>query len=249
MTDSLFSDDNTGITENTDRDYAAELVGEGKKFKDIQALARAKAESDAFIERLKAENAEMRASLRGEAKLDEFFDKLKNIQNHSGNGSTSNTMSDEPATQKNSNNESKPALSVDDVNALLEQREQKRQEALNLEFAKTKLREAFGANAGSVLKTKAGELGMTEDQLDAMARTQPKAFLRLVEADKVSAPNSAAPRTQVNTAAIAKNANGEIRNNEYYRNLRRKIGDAAFFRPEVQKQLNEDMLRMRDAFF
>jgi hypothetical protein len=39
------------------------------------------------------------------------------------------------------------------------------------------------------------------------------------------------------------------RNNEYYRNLRKQIGDAEFFKPKVQNQLHKDMLQMREAFF
>ena len=44
-------------------DALAELVGEGKKFKDIAALAVGKVESDKFIDRLKKEAADLLKSL------------------------------------------------------------------------------------------------------------------------------------------------------------------------------------------
>ena len=42
-------------TIDPEKDYTAELVGEGKKFKDNKELARSKVESDLFISHLQKE--------------------------------------------------------------------------------------------------------------------------------------------------------------------------------------------------
>src|SRR6266700_391496 len=66
-----------------DKDYFKELVGEGKKFKSPEDLARGKFESDQFIEILKKRQDEMRADylkLRedntAKAKLEDLIDQL-----------------------------------------------------------------------------------------------------------------------------------------------------------------------------
>ena len=72
MTNPLF--DPTTIDPATIENPLETLVGEGKKFKDADALARAAIEKDRFILQLQAENAQMRTSLKGEQKIDEFLD-------------------------------------------------------------------------------------------------------------------------------------------------------------------------------
>ena len=60
----------------------------------------------------KAENAEMRASLKGEAKINEFLDKLKSVNVPAGGNTNSNeNNSSESATnQQNTNNNHSPRI-------------------------------------------------------------------------------------------------------------------------------------------
>src|SRR5688500_15910791 len=60
-----------------DKDYFSELVGEDKKFKTPADLARAKAESDAFIERLKQENSGLRNELKTRTTMEDFMKTIK----------------------------------------------------------------------------------------------------------------------------------------------------------------------------
>lgn len=252
MTDPLFSDNGNNNTSTTieDKDYAAELIGDGKKYKDLSSAARALVEKDMFIERLKAEAAEARAALQGEKKMDEFFEKLKGIQSNTGTASTQVTSTGEHATTQNSqpNNNNPKALTAEEVQELLEKRDREKQEAANLQLAVQKVKEAYGANYTAVMRQKAEELGMSPEYLTGLAKSQPKAFLKLVEADSVQNQKTFTPTSSVNTAAMGGKKTGE-RNNEYYKTLRKQIGDAEFFKPKVQNQLHSDMLRLREAFF
>lgn len=250
MTNPLFSDQgNDDDNVDNDVDYAAELIGGDKKYKDVSAAAKAIVEKDKFIERLKAEAAEARAALQGEQKMDAFFEKLKDIQNNSGTASSQVTTPGENATnQTPPTNPNNKALTAAEVQELLEKRDREKQEAANLTLAVQKVKETFGANYSAVMQQKAAELGMTPDYLTNLAKTQPKAFLKLVEADQVPAGRPISQASRLNTAANTGKQTGE-RTNEYYRGLRKQIGDAEFFKPKVQNQLHSDMMRLKEAFF
>lgn len=255
MTNPLFSDqENTATTTDQveeGKDYAAELIGDGKRYKDLSAAAKALVEKDMFIERLKAETAEARAALRGEQKMDEFLEKLRSAQNTNGIASTQNTMSGETASNQQNSNQTQitKALTAEEVQELLDRRDREKQEAANLSLAVQKVKETYGANYTAVMRQKAEELGMTPDYLTGLAKSQPKAFLKLVEADANQKGKTFNPTSSLNAAAVAAGKPTGERTNEYYRNLRKQIGDAEFFKPKVQNQLHDDMLRLRDAFF
>lgn len=253
MTNPLFAD-NADIETNNDQtdqdgvDIAAELIGEGKKYKDLSAAAKALLEKDRFIERIKAENAEMRASLKGEQKMDEFLEKLRAAQN-TGTASTSANQQGETSTNQNDNTtQVTKALSIDEVQKLLEERERKAAEEANLAKSIQMAKDAFGANFKAVMTQKAEELGMSQDYLLNLAKTQPKAFAKLVEADVPPQGRTTPPPNSVNTAALGNKRTGE-KNNEYYKALRKQIGDAEFFKPNIQNQLHKDAQRLGPAFF
>src|SRR2546426_10450626 len=79
--------DNTDLPPEVDpnKDYLAELVGDGKKFKTSQDLARGKFEADQYIEVLKRRQDEMRADYlkiseesKTRATLDDLVKRLEN---------------------------------------------------------------------------------------------------------------------------------------------------------------------------
>jgi hypothetical protein len=105
MTD-LFTDDQT--TEHSDKntpnqgsvagDTLAELVGEGKKFKTVEDLAKSKVQADQFIEQLKTESAEMRrrlteleASAGKSRTIEDVLNAVKGAQEEGGNQSAIST--------------------------------------------------------------------------------------------------------------------------------------------------------------
>src|SRR5690349_8192148 len=65
------------VLTNDSTDPFAELVGEGKKYADAAALAKAKKEADSFIEQIKRENAELRDRVASQATVDEIMTQIK----------------------------------------------------------------------------------------------------------------------------------------------------------------------------
>jgi hypothetical protein len=237
----------TDVFEDQNKDYLTELVGEGKKFKDAAALAKAKVEADNFIEQLKRENANMRQTVSSGEKLDALLDQLKKLQPpSSGNTNTSGNPPLESNPNQNQSNSIK-ALTVEEVSKLLDDREVKAREQANLNFAVQKVKEAFGANSKSVVEAKASELGMTYESLLEQAKTHPQVFLKLVEANGPTNV-AGAPKTQVNSAAT-KDANGNIKNNAYYAKLRKEMGNAEFFKPAIQNEMERNAKQLGDAFW
>lgn len=251
MTNPLFDDqsnEDDNLPDQGEVDLAAELIGEGKKYKDQQAAAKALLEKDRFIERLKAENAEARASLKGEAKMDEFLEKLR-AANNSGTASTSAHQQGEPSTNQNTNQETpSKSLSIDEVQKLLDEREKASREEANLAKSIQAVKQAFGANYRAVMTAKAEELGMSQEYLLNLAKTQPKAFAKLVEADVSGTGTTAPPPNSINTATFGNKRTNE-KNSAYYSALRKQVGDAEFFKPSIQNQLHKDAQRLGPAFY
>lgn len=248
MQNELFGSDTKVETPAIDpnANYADQLIGEGKKYKDVEAAAKANVYKDAHIQRLEQETAAMRSQLKGEQKLDDFLDKLAKSQPAPGQTSTPDTTPAE--SQPNAQNQ-KAALTAADVVELFETREQKKLEEANLNAVVLKVKEIYGANYKTVLSQKAEELGASQEDLMVLAKTQPAAFLKLVDATG-SAPDvgNAAPQSSVNTRGLGKTVTGE-RDYAYYQNLRKQIGDRAYMRSDIQKQVHDDATRLGDAFF
>jgi hypothetical protein len=187
--DSLIDPTNPLALEPIDpnKDYLAELVGEGKKFVDNAALARAKAEADRHILRLENEAKGIKADLDKRITMEELLTKLSLPK-------PQETVAAPATEQSGTSTETAPPPTPTDVQALVQAELKKLVSAntqqTNLDTARGKLREVFGDNYPDVLTAKAKELGVGLEFLDGLAKTQPTAFLKLVEADKPAAPVS-----------------------------------------------------------
>src|SRR5689334_15076479 len=133
MTDSLFDTLNALPEIDPAKDYTLELIGEGKKYKDAQAAARALLEKDNFIQRLQAENAEARKQLQQGSKIDEFLDKMKNvIPNPDATTQPANQPSAVVSGQTSQNTSTnKSELTLEQVKELLREQEEAKVTAVN----------------------------------------------------------------------------------------------------------------------
>lgn len=78
MSDNIFDvelQDEVTIPDNVD--YVNELVGEGKKFKTVEDLAKGKYHSDVTIETFKRQIDDLKKELNTRTSLDSFLDKMK----------------------------------------------------------------------------------------------------------------------------------------------------------------------------
>lgn len=188
MTD-VFDTDNSETTASA----LEELVGEGKKFADAEALAKGKKESDNFIEQLKQEKQEALDAL-GEATkegdktktLADLVEAVQAAQKAEGDGNQplseedfqekvrTIVKGDSDTATRDSNREKGNALVLQKVNG-------------NVEAAKLYVTE------------RAKALGTTPAKLRELSEDSPDIFAKAMELDTSTAPTGTAQLPNVNT--------------------------------------------------
>lgn len=246
MTDDLFNNqqsDQLQFDEN--KDYLAELVGDDKKFKDLNALAKGKAFSDAFIEHqnrqldlLKQDYARLRDDYASRAKLEEYIDQLKTLQGPASSDNLPQANEDKAPTFD-------PAKLQDLVSETISRREAERREQENLAMVRSRLTEHFGENFQSALKKHVDELGMSQEEFNATARRNPKLLFKALELDRRSSEGFQAPPRTEQRPAFAPNT--PKRTWTFYENLRMSNPDV-YWEPKTQNQMHKDHQTLGDAF-
>lgn len=239
----LFTEPETPGIDQT-KNYLQDLVGEGKKFKDSEALAKGKLESDQFIERLKAEQAELRKELDTRIKYEEFLAKLETAEKPSGTPGIQTPSEPVVPPVVNTNTEEDLSTKVD---AIVAKREALQKQAANLDQVKQELIKKFGPNYAQTIAGQAKVLGLSQKELDGMAAQSPKAFLKLFGAEDKKIETFNPPKTQVNAQTFTP-ASGEQKTMKYYRELKAK-DPRAFFDPTIANEMHDQAKRLGEAFF
>lgn len=225
--------DDEVVTIDENIDYVTELVGEGKKFKEIKDLARGKVESDRFIEILKKKNDDLLKELNTRTSLDTFLDQMK-AQKDPGHV-------DVPTPQ---GGQQSPALDDSNLeaklNELLSRREAQRTQETNVDKVTRVLSEQFGNDATLVINHKAKEVGMTPQELQQLASRSPSAFFKLVGVSETAAPGQVpvVPRSGVNS--LGQNQSTGMRNKKYYEALKHS-DPKKYFDQKTTVQMMRDM--------
>lgn len=225
------------FSENTDpaeTDPVAELVGEGKKYKTVADLAKAKLEADRFIEQLKSENKGIREEFSNaeaaQAQLDELRQEIANLKKQSN------------AVQPRDN--TNPQLDESAVEALVSrvitQREATNTAAENIKEANKQLIASAGSveQAQSLVKAKASELGLSIDELKAVAAKSPTAFLKMVSDGKTVPPAGVSAKGSHNTESGPVISDTKPGTKAYYENIR-KTNKKLYWSPTIQNQIAE----------
>ena len=242
MTD-LFKPSTDDQSNEEIKSYKEHLVGEGKKFKDEEALARAKWESDLFIKKVTSENEEMRKELATRMTLEEFWEKTQASQTKTKEDS-GDTRREEPAAQANA---PKTEEIMDLVRKTLNEEVSKSQKTRNVEMVREELTKTWGPNFSDRLNIRARELGSTPEFLGTMAESQPKAFLALMlgKTERSSDSNEyIPPRTQFSPSA----SSSSKRNNEYYSKMRRE-NPTQYWKPSTQNEMFKAAKELGEAFY
>lgn len=244
----LFTDkpvDNPDDLQVDEKDYEAELVGEGKKFKTTKDLAKAKAQSDAFIEQLKNENMVARQAaerlqeeLKQRKTLSEFMDQIN-----------SRDALQPPAKEPNNEGE---GLNQESIEQIVEQTIAKRSAAqqgqINLDAVQQKLIETYGERYEQTLRRRTQELGMTEQEMTQMAMKSPRVFLALVSpTPSETTPSPLFPKSNVNTEAL-RASSGEKKNWSYYEKIR-KTDTKKYFSPSTHNEMMQQLATLGDEEF
>lgn len=162
------------ITLDETKDYFVELVGEGKKFKDVKDLAKGKAYADAHVTNLEKTLEAMRAELVTRKTAEDLINQITLANQRNDPSNRGNPPVDEQITDPN-----KSGLSPEDVERMFAEREAKARRDNNLNMTTQKLRDTHGDNAATVLQEKARELGVDTAYLKGLAQDNPTVFLSL----------------------------------------------------------------------
>ena len=222
-----------------------QLVGEGKKFKTPEDLAKGKVEADRFIESLKRENEGMRQDLNARLKMEDLIEKLKNSKptdtNQQPTGSNEQPLGDQLQ------------ISPKDIEQLLDdklkERETQRQMESNRNLVIGELSKVYGPDYGKVVQDKANELGVSVSFFQDMVDKQPRAFLKLMDTTKKPSTPPVNPnpfRTSVNTSAIDSKNSGQ-KDWNYYEKMR-KENPGNYWKPETQLELHKAAIAQGDNF-
>lgn len=228
------------------KDYLEELVGEGRKFKSNSELARGKAESDLYIEHMKARMDELRqdytklheeynAGPKLKETLDQYMQELKQSQG----ANTPPGQEDKPSVL----DETKLA---DMIKQHIAANKQLDSEDSNARTVESKLQATYGPNYKQLVSQQIASIGMTSDFFNDMARKYPDALMRTLGIEgQRQQENFQAPPTS--TRGSDPFAGPTKRTNAYYQKMRQT--DPVRYRdPKTQDQMFKDYATLGDEF-
>lgn len=222
-----------------------DLVGDGKKFKTVEDLAKGKVMSDRFIEQLQKENEDFRSELKTRITLEEFMTKVNS-------GAT--TQNTDPANNQNQASEKQPsALTPEQLEQLLDKKLQERESAnsarQNLNVVKQRLQDTFGPNYVTKLDEEARNLGLTRDFLNQLAATQPNALFRILGVDGQKGQEPGLFTPPPSSGSVSTRSNTPVdRTEAFYKNLK-KSNPTEYWSASVQAQMHRDAIRLGEKFF
>jgi hypothetical protein len=210
-----------------------DLVGEGKKYKDQEALAKAIAHSQNQIHSLTNGMDELRADLQTRSTVEEALNKL----NQPTKQVTEPTTPVEPQEQVSSDDVK--GLTEEDVRKLLTDtltsREVEGSKQANLQKAQSAVASIHGSNAEEFIAGKAQELGLSVDQLKAQAESSPTAFFKLLDIKTDGPAPTAKPQTYTKpTVKRAADPNALETREDFLALKKQKPID--FWHPKVQQK-------------
>jgi len=202
---------------------------------------------DAFINQLQEELAGVRDALKAkdvEVEAQRLLREAREAANPAPNREAT-PASTEPAKPLNEDE------LVERVLKAQEQRVATERSQANAKAVGERLVELYGSPdaANKLVADRAAELGVSIAYMQETASKSPNAFYELMKLE--TAPKqAAAPRGDVNTAALQTHAPGvKEGTNAYYEKLRLEIGDIAFYKPKIQQARFKDAQRLGEAFY
>jgi hypothetical protein len=222
-----------------------ELVGEGKKFADVQALAVGKKESDAFITQLQEENRVAMEALNAREQAD----------------NKQQTVADLIAAVKATPEENEPtkAMSPEELQELVRATvtgdSAKATAEANRQLGNALVLEKLGGDveaAKAFVTGKARELGTTPAALAELSEQAPKAFAKLMEVPDKNVPEGSLQNLpaqhDLNPSGTVMEIEGH-KTHAYYRAQKKEMGAARWISDRaLQKAMLADGLALGDRF-
>jgi hypothetical protein len=242
MADDIFNND--GVTPSDDN-ALEQLVGEGKKFKSVDELAKAYANANNHIDELRTDLQSTR----------EFIsDELKKLAEQR------NQEPPKPVTETGGNQNLAPVAPASDpaedldtrIAKALEERDTLKRLQGNANLVQEVLVERLGdvTKAAEAVVAKARELGLQPSDMKELAAKSPKAFLTTMGIDADSKPTSnstPAPSSDVNPHNM--NTGAPKPNTYAYFEQIRKSDAKLYWNPKTQAAMHKAAQEMGEAFF
>lgn len=224
------------------------LVGEDKKFKSVEDLAKGKLEADSFIEQLKQEKLQVQEELdrlRGQAKegatVKELLEEVRNAK-------TKDDSEETNLTENDLEEKVKRILQGESVKATAKQ---------NREQGNKLVLDKFGGNveaAKAYLAERAAELGTTPAKLAELSEASPKLFAKAIDVDLSTASTTAAGlHGKVNTSAMQGNTGLQVDGvptKAYFDKMKQDMGVQKFINNKsLQKQYLDAAMKLGDRFY
>lgn len=217
------------------------LVGEDKKFKSVEDLAKGKIESDNFIKQLQNELAELRDQVGKHQTMEEI--KTQILSSLKQEKPLEQPV--QPPTREPNDSDKVDVESL--VATLLEKREIETRQKTNKQVVQDALEKKFGADAQLILNQKAKELSVSLDYLAKVAHESPSAFFRLVGIDQATPAHQPAPAPRSSQSAPVTPQSG-VRNKSYYEKLK-TVNPSEYFSQKTQMQMYKDAMAQGESFY
>lgn len=253
--DALAMSGGTSTSTVVDDPLYSSLVGEGKKFRTKEDLARGKAESDNFIQKLQEENNALRALIRNADESKRSTEVLSDILERVSKGTlVGESINNESSVAQvaHGNQSSNEHLTSRDVELVYKRMRQTEVEDRNEREALSKVTAQLGDKTDEFLKRKADDLGLDVAIVKGMARKSPNAFLALMGMNNSNSRSATitTPRGSANSTAIV-DTHGDtgVRNKKYYDKIKSEKGVKAFVLDrDLQVQMHKDMQALGDRW-
>lgn len=227
------------------KNYLLDLVGDGKKFKSPEELAKGKFEADSYVkilerrlDQMRSDYSKLRDDYSARAKLEDLVDQL-NKQRQLAN------EPEEPVTRQPNTIDSSQIESL--VSRKIQEHDYSRKQQDNYDQVKSKLQERYGDSYQDAIRKQIADLDITEDELNQMARSRPKMLLKTLGLDRppVQETFSAPPRTDQRQGSFVQPE--QKRTWSYYQDLYRK-DPKLYHDRKTAIQMQQDAIALGDAF-
>lgn len=237
-------DSNAATTASSTEQPAVEnklalLVGEGRKYATVEALAEAYLNADQFVETLKEENAKFREERKKQMLLEEHLKRTTEV-------STSSTQTTGAQSAANA-----AGLTEEQIARIVEQqisgRETAKTREQNLIEANRLMEEKFGERAKEIFRREANTPELVASY-KKLAEVAPKKFLALFTSEPSQTQQTSTGST-VNTGATQLEFGGGVQpGTKAYYNKMRKENPSLYYSQATQLKMLEDA-KNRERFF
>ena len=230
-------------TANETTSLLESYVGDGKKYKSPEELAKGYQNADQFLNQMKTENEQLRGELDKRLNAEDMVDRIKREHEE---------LQASMKAQENTTPQLDEKALSDLISQTLDQKNTQKVAQDNIQAVDSKMKELFGTDkASEILQTKSKELNLSVEYLAEVAAKSPDGFYSLlgIGRDKTITPSITASTT--NTEAVAKvNSIGAVEADTWnsFESLRRS-DPKKYYTPTVQNKLFKARQDKGQAFY